>query len=70
MFTRREKKLSIPYYVICVICLELKELVNLHQQFDEENEEPLSIDEALIIKVLFLTFNINISLGTKKRFHS
>lgn len=29
---------------------ELKELVNLHQQFDEENEEPLSIDEALIIK--------------------
>lgn len=32
---------------------ELKELVDIHRQFEEDNEEPLSVDEVLIIKVQY-----------------
>ena len=36
---------------ICIMCLELKELVDMHGKRSDGNEEPLSSDEVLIIKV-------------------
>ena len=38
--------------------LELRELVDLHGEKSEHNEEPLSSDEVLIIKVVFYYYNI------------
>lgn len=35
----------------CTIHVELKELVAMHGQDSKENDEPLSDDEVLIIKV-------------------
>ena len=47
-----------------IIHLELKELVDKHRTFDEENEEPLTMDEALIIKVCFYDENYSILMVT------
>ena len=37
---------------VCVcVCLELRELVKIHATHNTENEEPLTYDEVLVVKV-------------------
>lgn len=47
-------KKNSPGKRLCTFVIpELKELVDIHRQFEEDNEEPLSVDEVLIIKVQY-----------------
>ena len=45
------RKKNFPVKDCVLVIPELKELVDIHRQSEEDNEEPLSIDEVLIIRV-------------------